>query len=223
MKVYLQLAAILLLFALVPFVPGWLDRLNPETEKAKPRRTKTFRQTLAQGVHMAGASGVEAVRCRTCTLEKRRKGPFTLGGFNVLRLEGLRVVMPLDARPPRSSGRERDKEEGPQEVANYLGIGRSFLQIRGVKEKFSGLLVDSLEVAELDGTNVVTVFTAEHGEAKRDGLHLTGCVVFSPDTNAVGKAVLKVKPRPQLNWKGGSLDLSALHPRRNGLTGGREL
>ena len=26
-----------LLFALVPFVPGWLDRLNPETEKATRR------------------------------------------------------------------------------------------------------------------------------------------------------------------------------------------
>ena len=68
MKVYLQLAAILLLFALVPFVPGWLDRLNPETEKAPPRRTKTFRQTLAQGVHMAGASGstgkAEVSTCR---------------------------------------------------------------------------------------------------------------------------------------------------------------
>lgn len=212
MKVYLQLAAILLLFVLLPFVPSWLERVSPESEKNTPRRVKTFRQTLAQGVQMGmpGVAGVDAVRCRTCILEKRRKGPFTLGGFNVLRLEGLRVVLPLDAQEPARPGSVRDGDEnGPQEVASHLGLGRAFLRIRGVTEKFSGLIVDSLEVAKLEGTNVVSVFSAKHGEAKQDGLHLTGCVVFTPETNTVGKAVLKVKPRPHLVWKGGRLDLPA--------------
>ena len=76
MKVYLQLAAILLLFALVPFVPGWLDWLHSETETKQVRPTKVFRQTLAQGVQIRvpDKPDTAAVRCRTCTLEKRRKG-----------------------------------------------------------------------------------------------------------------------------------------------------
>jgi len=209
MKVYLLLAAILLLFALVPFVPGWIDRLQSEAEtKPAARPAKVFRQTLAQGlqVEMFDKPGTDAVRCRTCTLEKRRKGPLTLGAFNVLRLEGLYVLIPPDTK--ETSSQDTERETSPREMASRLGIGSSFLKMRGVTQKFSGLAVDSLEVARLDGTNAVTVFTAEHGEAKRDGLHLTGCIVHVPATNAVGKAVLRIKPRVRLDWKGGGLDLN---------------
>lgn len=207
MKVYFQLAAVLVLFALVPFVPAWLDRLRSADEPDQKRPPKVFRQTLAQGVQMGlpGTAGIDAIRCRTCTLEKRKKGPLTFGAFNVLRLEGLYVLIPPDAR--KSHPREQERETSPHEVADRLGIGSSFLRMRGVTQKFSGLAVDSLEVARLDGTNAVTVFTAKHGEARRDGLHLTGCVVFAPTANAVGKAVLRVKPRLKLDWKGGSVDL----------------
>ena len=43
---------ILLLFALVPFVPAWLDWLYSETETKQVRPAKAFRQTLAQGVQI---------------------------------------------------------------------------------------------------------------------------------------------------------------------------
>ena len=213
MKVYLQLAAILLLFALVPFIPAWLDRLHVESETKSTRPKKVFRQTLAQGVQMESHDkpGTDAVRCRTCTLEKRRKGPLTLGAFNVLRLEGLYVLIPPDVKHAPSQKRDgggNGETTSSREIASRLGIGTSFLKVYGVTQKFSGLAVDSLEVARFEGTNVVTAFTAEHGEAKRDGLHLTGCVVYSPTTNAVGKAVLRVKPRLRLDWKGGGFDLN---------------
>lgn len=208
MKVYFQLAAILLLFSLVPFVPSWLDWLHSETETKQVRSPKVFRQTLAQGVQIGvpDKPDTAAVRCRTCTLEKRRKGPLTFGAFNVLRLEGLYVLIPPDVK--KGSSPNGEKETSPREVASRLGIGTSFLKMHGVTQKFSGLAVDSLEVARFEGTNVVTAFTAEHGEAKRDGLHLTGCVVYVPATNAVGKAVLRVKPRLRLDWKGGGFDLN---------------
>ena len=208
MKVYFQLAAILLLFALVPFVPSWLDWLHSETETKQVRSPKVFRQTLAQGVQIGvpDKPGTAAVRCRTCTLEKRRKGPLTFGAFNVLRLEGLYVLIPPDVKKVSSPNGE--KETSPREVASRLGVGSMFLKMHGVTQKFSGLAVDSLEVARFEGTNVVTAFTAEHVEATRDGLHLTGCVVCVPATNAVGKAVLRVKPRLRLDWKGGGLDLN---------------
>ena len=212
MKVYLQLAAILLLFALVPFIPTWLDRLHVETETKQARPKKVFRQTLAQGVQleMADKPGTDAIRCRACTLEKRRRGPLTFGAFNVLRLEGLYVLIPPDMKKGPSRDRDGKGNAEPtssREIASRLGIETSFLKEYGVTQKFSGLAVDSLEVARFEGTNVVTAFTAEHGEAKRDGLHLTGCVVQSPSTNAVGKAVLRIKPRLRLEWKSGSLDL----------------
>ena len=213
MKVYLQLAAIFLLFALVPFIPDWLDRMHVENETKRTRPKKVFRQTLAQGVQMGmtDKSGTVSVRCRTCTLEKRRKGPLTFGAFNVLRLEGLYVLIPPGMKDIPSRNRDRaangETTTSSHESASRLGIEASFLKTYGLTQKFSGLAVDSLEVARLEGTNVVTAFTAEHGEAKRDGLHLTGCVVCSPSTNTVGKAVLRIKPRLRLVWRGGSLDL----------------
>ena len=212
MKVYLQLAAIFLLFALVPFIPGWLDRMHVETETKQTRPRKVFRKTLAQGVQMGMADkpGVVSVRCRTCKLEKRRKGPLTFGAFNVLRLEGLYVLIPPDMKDVPSRNRDGEgngEKTSSHEIASRLGIENSFLKEYGMTQKFSGLAVDSLEVARLEGTNAVTAFTAEHGEAKRDGLHLTGCVVYSPSTNAVGKAVLRIKPRLRLDWRGGSLNL----------------
>ena len=212
MKVYLQLAAVILLFALVPFIPAWLDRLHVEGETKRNRPKKVFRQTLAKGVQMGMADNSDhvSVRCRACTLEKRRMGPLALGGFNVLRLEGLYVLIPPDVKNASSGygdGEENGETTSSHEIASRLGVGASFLKMYGVNQKVSGLAVDSLEVARLEGTNVVTAFTAEHGEAKRDGLHLTGCVVYVPSTNAVGKAVLRVKPRLRLDWKGGSLDL----------------
>ena len=61
-----------------------------EVFKSKPRQ-KHYRETLVEGlaVNRHGLYGVDLVRCRSCHIEKRKKGIFTLGGFNVLVIDDI--------------------------------------------------------------------------------------------------------------------------------------
>ena len=82
-----------------------------------------------------------------------------------------------------------------------------FLKAQGASLKFSGLRIENLTVSFLRGTNVVRAFSAEHGEAKQDGLHLKNCDIIYGNSNRVPRAVLKVKPSLRLEWAGNAWDL----------------
>lgn len=184
-------------------IPGWLDRihLKPETHS---RPSKSFRLDLAEGVRIGrqGTYGVDFVRCGKCFLEKRRKGVLTFGGLNVLVLEDLKVVI-----PPADTTKTNAVAEGisAREIASRLGVDNSFLGTRGVGFRFSGLRIVGLELAHLEGTNVVQVLSASRGEASLGGLLLRDCGIIDGNrTNRVEEALLRFSPYLILEWEGGS-------------------
>jgi len=188
-----------------------LPRLAHDVESDEPaRHRKSYRRDVCADVvvRRKGLYGIDLVRCGSCRIEKMKRGALKFGGFNELVLEDLSVVIPPagggsvgDCRAERTSGT-------PRKVLQGLGIGDEFLSLRKLPMRFSSLRVERLSVSRLEGTNVVAVFSAERGVAKREGLALTDCRVVTPTgTNDVGKALLTVEPVLRLVWPFGDLDL----------------
>ena len=208
MKCLGAIAALSLVGLIIAVAFGWGTEAAPEED----RRTEQFSKTIAEGVSVQrpGFYGVDFVKCGSCRVEKRKLGLFTLGGFNVLSLHDLSVVI-----PPGGAGAWCEKSANAlrsdagattaREILAGMGISDEYMQTRGAALRFSGLKVVNLEVATLLGkTNVCPRFSAAYGVARRDGLHLKDCVVLENGvSNKVGDAVLRVKPEICLYWHTG--------------------
>lgn len=204
---WMAVAGCVLFLGLMVTTPFALDALKDRQEEVPPRRPKIFQRVLGEDVRVArrGVYGVDVLRCGVCRLEKRRSGPLTFGGLNVLVLEDLQVVLPEDIASTPDS---QNSETSPREMLERMGVGDSFLRAQGVNWRFSGVRLERFELSRLVATNVVPVMTAASGEAKRDGLRLSGCYIISnQETNWVSRAVLHVKPRMFLEWEDGILYL----------------
>ena len=68
------------------------------SDRASSGRKKVFQQTFVEGLRVTrhGFRGVDFLQCGKCRLEKRKQGFITFGGFNVLVLEDLSIVLPPD-------------------------------------------------------------------------------------------------------------------------------
>ena len=178
-------------------------------------RSKVYQRTLVEGLRVSrhGCLGVDFVECGSCRVEKMRKGPLTFGGVNVLAIDDLKVVM-----PPKGDGwnpstvRSDGKHSAARDIARRLGVSDGFLKDNGLPLKFSGLRVKSLAVNRLHDydSRPEKVFSADSGEAVREGLSLTGCTIFldNPAGEFVGKAMLsKSGGGLRLSWRGGEIDI----------------
>ena len=176
-----------------------------------PVRKRNFTVGLAEGVSVRrhGIYGVDFIRCGKCRVEKRKLGALTLGCFNVLVLEDLSVVIPPREPADDAVSNESGGGVSARELAEGLGLNEGFLKSQGCRLRFSGLKISGLSVATLDAaSNAVPRFVAANGTAERDGLHLVGCgIITGTSTNAVGSAVLKIKPDLRLVWSSGELKL----------------
>lgn len=208
MRVILAILGCVLLVGLIALTPFLLD-LKPVQDTS---RAKVFKRDLAEGIRIGkkGLYGIDVIRCGKCRLEKRRKGPLTFGGLNILVLENLRVVVPGDSnvRTQGENAAPSDVEESsPKQTLAAIGLSDSFLKTQGVVPRFSGVRLEGLEVCRLEGTNIVMAFTAARGKAVREGLELQGCRVRTPNGfEFVKDALLRVKPRLQLSWNDGFMD-----------------
>ena len=206
--VLLGLAAI---FSIVLITPSTIESLRARLPKPAPRK-KALKGTLAEGlvINLSGYYGVDFVKCGKCRMEKRRVGPLTLGGQNVLVLEGLSVVI-----PPRTKGLDscqasssEDSGQTAKDILNEMGVGSSFWEQNGMPRRFSGLRIEGLDVARLDGGRVVPLFSAKSGEAANNGLRLTDCAIISNgESCVVHRAELRAKPCLRLEWRHGGMDL----------------
>lgn len=178
-------------------------------------RRKVYKRTFVEGLRVSrhGCFGIDFVECGSCRVEKMRKGPFTLGGVNVLTIDDLKVVL-----PPRGDEWKSDaancggKQSAAHDVARRLGVSDNFLKSNGIPLRFSGLRIKSLTVDRLQDYNgsPEKVFSADSGEAVRDGLSLSGCTVFT--SNQGGKFVGKAKLSNsggvlRLSWRGGAIEI----------------
>ena len=177
---------------------------------APEARSKVFGRTIAENLRVSrhGVYGVDFVKCRSCRLEKRKRGPLTFGGLNVLVMEDLSIVI-----PPEEGEKSADvADDSPRSLVRRLGVSDGFLTGRGLPIKFSGLRISNLEVSRLaDGNRPEMLFSARKAEAVRGGLALHGCTVAQPGgkTKSIGKAMLiRSKKNLRLTWSGGEMDLT---------------
>lgn len=165
-------------------------------------------------VRQHGLYGIDLITCKSCSIEKRKLGCFTIGGFNVLVLKDLSVVLPqkradVSICASAEDCISADKEASAKEVFAALGITDSWLKAYNENVRFSGLRIEGLKLSTLDSrTNVVARFEAKNGIAERDGLHLSECLIYDHGrTNRLSQALLAVKPRLHLVWRGGEMEI----------------
>lgn len=175
------------------------SRIAPE-KNPRSSASKTFSRDIAQDFTLRrhGLYGVDLIRCASCRIRKRKIGMLTLGGFNVLELKNLEIVIPPEPAVTNRASTEApasSNDQPAQEILSSLGLPQEFLRTQGLPMKFSGLVIDWLAVSRLDGTNVVAWFSATRAEAQREGLRLEGLVV---DGQGVGAGWLKKGDRLKL-------------------------
>lgn len=188
-----------------------LRRCDFGKDFAGTRRAKVYSRTLAEGMHVSrhGYYGIDFLRCGSCRLEKRKRGPLTFGGLNVLEIDDLHVVLPTKGEVSNEADAPDDRS-GPRAMARRLGVSDGFLASRGIPLKFSGLHIRTLSVNRLsdDGKSTDRVFVAQSAEAVIGGLSLSGCTVFnaSGDGEYVGDAMLSKSGGDLcIAWDGGEM------------------
>ena len=142
-------------------------------------------------VSRAGIYGVDLVSCTRVRIEKMKRGPFALGGFNVLVLDNLKVVLPGALR--QNAADDNAKGVDAAAVLRDIGVSHDFLRLNGIRRRFSGLRINGLELSRLDdATNVVWLLTAQSGEFKREGLELKDLKINGTNGGeSVSTAILK--------------------------------
>ena len=210
-------------FALVVGGGTWLalryvDAHGLGDARTPQRQKKELRKVLAEDLRVTrhGVPGVDLLRCGTCRLEKRKKGPLTLGGMNVLVMEDLSVVLPPEDSPDAAGERgtavsDSSRWSDARSIVRRFGVTDGFLANRGLPVRFSGLKISNLSVSRLvEGNSTQLLFKASSGEGVRGGLSLNGCVVYrsSEDGMPVGKALLTQSGRRLfLRWCDGEMEL----------------
>jgi hypothetical protein len=180
------------------------------------RSSKTFGRDVADTVRVWNPkTGVDCIRIKSCRLEKRKMGPVTLGGLNVLLLEDVVLNLPFpddivtnlaQSASVAISGDAESRRSGDDPILALLsGIVPS--SVRASSIRISGLAVNRVEG---DG-RVTLVFAADEMRNRGKTLLLAGCrVIKGSATNFVGEAVLMLKPNALLTWEGGQLPLDDL-------------
>jgi hypothetical protein len=205
----LRLIAIILCLLLVG-VSVYVTVVPPPEEMLPAKRAVPIRTEIAEGLKVgrAGIYGIDLISCDRVGIEKRERGPFAFGGFNVLVLDNLKVVLPQGAQ--KDSVDENVERVDAASVLRDIGVSQNFLQSNGIRRRFSGLKVNGLELSRLDNaTNVVRLLMAQKGEFKRVGLELKDLIVSRMNGDErISNAVLKKEHGVlKLVWSYGEMEL----------------
>ena len=212
MRVESGFLAAALLFLAVSCAIGLFVR-HLDDAKDSPRRTRTFQRDVLEGlsIRRSGLYGIDLVRCGRLRIEKRKLGPLTLGGFNELVIDDLYVVIPPreaesgratseDAAPEASVAKTSGVGATSREILSRMGLSSQFLAMQGLPKRFSGLRVNGLSVARLDGTNAVPCFTAVRAVGAREGLRLEGLAIGG---RTIGEGLLMNRKPLRITDSGG--------------------
>jgi len=188
-----------------------VQRLDAQEDRRPPVK-KEYARTLVEGLRVGrhGLYGVDLVKCKSCRLQKRKHGIFTLGAMNILVIDDLSVVLPREYGADSVASDEGDTDA--RALARRIGVSDGFLSGRGVVPKFSGLKINGLSVSRLtDENKPVVAFTARSAEAVRGGLRLSGCIVHddAQTSRPVSGAMLaRSDSKLCLTWTGGRMNLN---------------
>lgn len=188
-------------------------KVDGPIEKSRAR-TVPVRREVAEDIRISryGVYGIDLIKCGKVRLEKVRRGPFALGGFNILMIDDLKVVLP-PSRNGSASGGKKTQEGDSRSSLNVLrdiGVGEDFFKANGIMKRFSGLRINGLELGRLDDmTNVIRVLTARRAVSKRSGVELSGVSLGEGgNERKIPKAMLrKSDGRILMSWSDGELFL----------------
>lgn len=211
--VYLELAGIASFFAIICVLAvKSLSMMDVGMALAKPT-AKPLKKDIVQNVivNRHGYPGVDFIKCGGCRLEKKQRGIFSFGAFNVLVIDNLSITIPLGEQAAKDLTSRTGDGRQSKEVLSELGVGGDFLmgKLKGVR--FSDVRISNLEVSALteDG-KICKIFAAARAKGVRGGLALEGCLVYDDSGHVIHKGKSKLQKRGgkyTLIWGRGSQTL----------------
>ena len=189
-------------FLLATLVAGvWVARHSDDwlARRPSPGPQKRYSTEIAEGVRLRDFRhfGIDLLSFKSCRIEKLRRGPVTLGAFNVLVLEEVVVHLVPSAGQDATFAPAGSK---PVQDDSLEAFAHLFKGVQGLaSKKFSNVRIKGLAVNRwADGATerLFTAASAEGGVGTGRHIRLDGCVVFEPDgaAKAVGAARLVLKP-----------------------------
>lgn len=181
---------------------------------AGPCGPRSFGRDVADAVRLYDPkTRLDCIRIASCRLEKRKMGPLTLGGLNVLVLQDVVLNLPLPIEVETNlvqTARRGGTGSVPSEAASSIPL--DFLSgLIPASSRASGIRIAGLSVNRVADGRVVPVFAADELRNRGRVLALAGCRVFEGGaTNLVGEATLTLGADAALVWKNGRLRLSSL-------------
>ena len=201
---------------------------------AGPCGPRSFGRDVADAVRLYDPkTGLDCIRIASCRLEKRKMGPLTLGGLNILVLQDVVLNLPLPIEVetnlvqavrrggtvsvPSAAGGTRSVPSAaggtgsvPSAAASKMPL--DFLSgLIPASARASGIRIAGLSVNRVADGRVVPMFAADELRNRGRVLALAGCRVFEGGaTNLVGEATLTLGADAALTWKNGRLGLSLL-------------
>ena len=177
---------------------------------------KAYTHLIAEGLSLQSGAlpGVELVRFDSCRIEKQHRSGFSLGGFNVLAIDNLKLVLPPQATAP---------EGGAGPLTAYSGspsdsVKAEIKKLLAVYPRFSALEIRGLSVSLVgaDGQqqNVLKATSAEAGRHKT--LELSHCEFLSSAGSRVccGAASLSLEPPYLISTGPATFQVAGLHGSR---------
>ena len=179
----------------------WVARHSDDwlARRPSPGPQKRYSTEIAEGVRLRDFRhfGIDLLSFKSCRIEKLRRGPVTLGAFNVLVLEEVVVHLVPSAGQDATFAPAGSK---PVQDDSLEAFAHLFKGVQGLaSKKFSNVRIKGLAVNRwADGATerLFTAASAEGGVGTGRHIRLDGCVVFEPDgaAKAVGAARLVLKP-----------------------------
>ena len=181
---------------------------------AGPCGPRSFGRDVADAVRLYDPkTDLDCIRIASCRLEKRKMGPLTLGGLNILVLQDVVLNLPLPIEVETNlvqAVRRGGTGSVPSAAASKMPL--DFLSgLIPASARASGIRIAGLSVNRVADGRVVPMFAADELRNRGRVLALAGCRVFEGGaTNLVGEATLTLGADAALTWKNGRLGLSLL-------------
>ena len=183
---------------------------------------KTLSGAVAEEfVYRLGREPFPRVSCQSCRFGKLKAGPFSLGAFSTIEIEGLALnAPPGKAVEKRAAASDRPKgpvaakasqsSSSPPNVLDVLHLKSLISSRTRVSRRIAGVTISGLCLNRMEGDMLVPVLKARCLKNVRERIALFDVELFDGAARqTIPEATLQLKPSPRLVWPRGVLDLSS--------------
>ena len=182
---------------------------------------KIYTHQVAEGLSLQSGAfpGGNLVCFDSCRIEKQKRGGFSFGAFNVLVIDNLKIVFPLESAQLKDDPVQKQRKIGRVPVDNFLK--KELEKLLASYPQFSSLRINGLfvDVVAVDGKSLRNVLTSEEATVglKKHALELSDCSFLSKEGGRIQsrKAFLSMKPPYLVSVGNKSYQIAGVHTQQH--------